>query len=564
MKKSFNVNLGGVAFSFDEDALELLERYIAKVGDYFKDKGEELKVAETEESIAAKLKERAGVDGIVTLELLRGVLDDIGLPFGAVDCESVTEQGGAAADNEAAKSSGQNNGSSSADDAPWRAAMMLGTKLFREPYNQILGGVLAGVAKYCGWSIALTRVLFFLFFLATCSIGGGGFLLLLAYCISWVVIPKARSIVDLTRMRKPASLEYSATGIETAWKTNYDVAMDELSAPKTNGCLSGGIRIIFFMLLFVIAIPALFVLALILFIFGVFLFAVFTTVGTAIFENVYVVILFLLPLIAVVHWVLKKCGVCRPLNIYVKLAIIIGWFVTLALAGYKIYTVVENNGGWEKIQQQIVDKRFFDEDFWKEVIKENLEQAQSETYTAWDDDNLPFAIDAKIYSGYNNDDRVCLRFIDRNDWRSSGNTEYHYFDASSMDVYLWGDSVGDIRFVWDSIANELLVSMDATLGASMRIESSAEGVQLRYLKLSDSVQYGNAMDYGKVPLEMKFIRNAIPELTVYGNDTINGLLVKPVSTRLSVKKRFNVRIDDDNDDDGDAHDEMIMEPTDTL
>ena len=128
----------------------------------------------------------------------------------------------------------------------------------------------------------------------------------------------------------------------------------------------------------------------------------------------------------------------------------------------------------------------------------------------------------------------------------------------------WGDSVGDIRFVWDSIANELLVSMDATLGASMRIESSAEGVQLRYLKLSDSVQYGNAMDYGKVPLEMKFIRNAIPELTVYGNDTINGLLVKPVSTRLSLKKKFNVRIDDDNDDDGDAHDEMIMEPTDTL
>ena len=561
MKKSFNVNLGGVIFRFDEDALELLERYITKVGDYFKDKGEELKVTETEENIATKLKTRVGVENIVTIELLRGVLDDIGLPFGAVDCESVTEQGGAAADNEAAKSSGQNNGSSSADDAPWRAAMMLGTKLFREPYNQILGGVLAGVAKYCGWSIALTRVLFFLFFLVSCSIGGGGFLLLLAYCISWVVIPKARSIVDLTRMRKPASMEYSASGFETAWKTNYDVAMAELSAPKTNGCLSGGIRIIFFMLLFVIAIPALFVLALILFILGVFLFAVFTTVGTAIFENVYVVILFLLPLIAVVHWVLKKCGVCRPLNIYVKLAIIIGWFVTLALAGYKIYTVVENNGGWEKIQQRIVDKRFFDEDFWKEIIKENLEQAQSETYTAWDDDALPFVIDAKIYSRYNNDDRVCLRFIDRNDWRGSGNTEYHYFDASSMNVYLWGDSVGDIRLVWDSIANELLVSMDATLGASMRIESSAEGVQLRYLTLSDSVQYGNAMDYGKVPLEMKFIRNAIPELTVYGNDSIDGIPVNPISTRLSVKKMLNVRIDGNDDD---CHEEIIIEPSDTL
>lgn len=561
MKKSFNVNLGGVIFRFDEDALELLERYITKVGDYFKDKGEELKVTETEENIAAKLKTRVGVENIVTIELLRGVLDDIGLPFGAVDCEPAREEKKENSSNESETAS---NASSGTDDAPWRAAMLLGKKLFREPYNQILGGVLAGVAKYSGWSIALTRVLFFLFFLVSCSIGGGGFLLLLAYCISWVLIPKARSVIDLTRMRKPASMEYSASGFETAWKTNYDVAMAELSAPKTNGCLSGGIRIIFFMLLFMLLIPMLFVLAVMLFAFGVLLFVLFSTLGAAIFENVYVVILFILPLIAFVHWVLKKCGVCRPLNIYIKLAIIIGWFVTLALAGYKIYTVVDENGGWEKIQQQIVDKRFFDEDFWREIIKENLERAQSEGYVAWDDDNLPFVIDAKIYTGYNNDDRICLRFIDRNDWRGSGNTEYHYFDASSMDVYLWGDSVGDIRLVWDSIANEVLVSMDATLGASMHIESSADGVQLRYLTLSDSVQYGNAMDYGKVPLEMKFIRNAIPELTVYGNDSIDGIPVKPVSTRLSIKKNFNVRIDDDNDDDGDAHYEIIIEPSDTL
>lgn len=568
MKKSFNVNLGGVAFSFDEDALELLERFIAKVGDYFKDKGEELKVTETEEGIAAKLKERVGADGIVTIELLRSVLDEIGLPFGAVDCESAHEERNERVSNDSETSS---NASSDAEEAPWRAAMILGTKIFREPYDQILGGVLAGVAKYCGWGIALTRILFVIFFLIGCSIGGGGgFLLLLAYCISWVVIPKARSIVDLTRMRKPASLEYSAAGIETAWKTNYDVAMAELSAPKTNGCLAGGIKIIFFMLVFMMVIPVLFVLAIIFFVLGVLIFAIFTTVGTAIFENAYVVILFILPLIAFVHWILKKCGVCRPLNIYIKLAIIIGWFVTFVLAGYKIYTVVENNGGWEKIQQQIVDKRFFDEDFWKEIIKENLEQAQREGYVAWDDDNLPFVIDAKIYTGYNNDDRICLRFIDRNDWRGSGNTEYHYFDASSMDVYLWGDSVGDIRLVWDSIANEVLVGMDATLGGSMHIESSAEGVQLRYLTLSDSVQYGNAMDYGKVPLEIKFFNDANPKLTIYGNDTIDGLPVNPVSTRYSINKKFNVRIDSEDDDDDDEdgednwHKETMMEPTDTI
>ena len=315
------------------------------------------------------------------------------------------------------------------------------------------------------------------------------------------------------------------------------------------------------MLLFMALIPLLIMLAIVLFCLGVLLFFLFSTVGAAIFENVYVIILFLLPLIAIVHWILKRCGVCRPLNIYVKLAIILGWFVTLALAGYKIYTVVEDNGGWEKIQQQIIDKRFLDEDFWKEVIKENLEHAQSESYWAWDDDNLPFVIDAKMYTGYNSDDRISIRFIDRNDWRGSGNTEYYNFAASSMDLYLWGDSAGDIRFVWDSIANELLVSMDATLGGSMHLRPEPDGVQLRYLPLSDSVQYGNAMDYGKVPLEMRFFKNSVPELTIYGNDTIDGLPVNLVSSRYSIKKMFNVTI---NDDDDDWHEDKITEPSDTM
>ena len=559
MQRSFNVNLGGVVFHFDEDALELLERYLAKVGEHFKDRGEELKVSETEENIAAKLKARVGSDSIVTIVLLRDVLDDMGLPFGTADCESAQEETKQSASKESETATGA---SSAADDAPWRAAMLLGKKLFREPYNQLLGGVLAGIAKYCGWNIALIRILFVIFFLGGSSIGGGGgFILLLAYCISWAVIPKARSIFDLTRMRKPVSPEYSAAGFEAAWRENYNIAMAELSSPKTNGCLAGGIRGIFFMLLFMALIPLLIMLAIVLFCLGVLLFFLFSTVGAAIFENVYVIILFLLPLIAIVHWILKRCGVCRPLNIYVKLAIILGWFVTLALAGYKIYTVVEDNGGWEKIQQQIIDKRFLDEDFWKEVIKENLEQAQSESYLAWDDDNLPFVIDAKMYTGYNSDDRISIRFIDRNDWRGSGNTEYYNFAASSMDLYLWGDSAGNIRFVWDSIANELLVSMDATLGGSMHLRPESDGVQLRYLPLSDSVQYGNAMDYGKVPLEMRFFKNSVPELTIYGNDTIDGLPVNLVSSRYSIKKMLNVTI---NDDDDDWHEDKITEPSDTM
>ncbi len=557
MKRSFNVNLSGVTFCFDEDALGMLEKFIDRVTEYYKCKGEDLKVAEVEEAVATKLKARVGVDGIVTIEIIKVVLDEAGLPFDTKDCEEEA-QGGAQTDSPNQDNEKASSTASGADDAPWRAAMLLGCKLFRDPYDQFVGGVLAGMAKYHGWGVALTRVLFVLLFLMGSFLGGGiGFLLLALYCISWVIIPRARSIMDITRMRKLLGREYSANGIEAAWRENYNIAMAELAAPKNNGCLAAAIKILFFTLLFVVGVPALFVLALLLFVIVVVLLALFATLGEAVFSNIYVIILLLLPLFAFVHWILKKCGVCRPLNIYIKLTIIVGWLVTLILAGYKIHSLVENNGGWEKMQQYMIDKRYLDEDFWEDIIRKNIEQAQSSVYVAWDDANLPFVIDTKMFDSYDSDGKLHIRFIDRDQWRGGlGNTENREFDAAYLDVSLWGDSVGDIRFVWDSIANELLVGLDATIGASMNLNSATDGVQLRYLMPSDTVQYGNAESMGKFPFEIKFLSSNKPQLFIGGNDTIKGLLISPVASRYFLHRKFHISSDDDEDKD--------VAPSDTL
>lgn len=560
MKRSFNVNLGGVTFCFDEDALELLERFIEKVTDHFKGKGEELKVAEAEEAVASKLKALVGVDGIVTIELVRSVLDEAGLPFGAADCEarSVSEAQTNAQQEQPKEGAEKSSFSTSeADEAPWRAAMLLGKKLFRDPYDQFIGGVLSGVAKYCGWSIALTRVLYLLFFVASFLLGGSlGFLLLLLYCLAWAIIPKARSIMDITRMRKPVAEEYSAAAFESAWRNNYNIAMAELASPKTNGCLATAVKIMFFAVLLLVGLPVLFTLAIILFVFLVAIFALCAILGTALFSNIYVIILLALPLFALVHWILKKSGVCRPLNIYIKLTIIIGWLLTLVLACHKIYTIVEDNGGWENIRQHIIDGRYFDEDYWEDIIRKNIEQAQSARYVAWDDDNLPFAIDAKIASSSADDDRVSLRFIDHNLWRAgSGDTRDREFDASTLDISLLNDSAGNICFIWDSLENELLVGLDATIGASMELNSAADGVQLRYLMPSDSVSYGNAAQKGKIPFEIMFPVDGYPRLYIGGNDTVGGLLVNPVASQYSVHSRIRVDITDEDE---------FLAPSDTL
>lgn len=560
MKRSFNVNLGGVTFRFDEDALELLERFIEKVTDHFKGRGEELKVAEAEEAVASKLKALVGVDGIVTIELVRSVLDEAGLPFGAADCEarSVSEAQTNAQQEQPKEGAEESSFSTSeADEAPWRAAMLLGKKLFRDPYDQFIGGVLSGVAKYCGWSIALTRVLYILFFVASFLLGGSlGFLLLLLYCLAWAIIPKARSIMDITRMRKPLAREYSAAAFESAWRNNYNIAMAELASPKTNGCLATAVKIMFFAVLLLVGLPVLFTLAIILFVFLVAIFALCAILGSALFSNIYVIILLALPLFALVHWILKKSGVCRPLNIYIKLTIIIGWLLTLVLACHKIYTIVEDNGGWENIRQHIIDVRYFDEDYWEDIIRKNIEQAQSTRYVAWDDENLPFAIDAKIASSSADDGRVSLRFIGRNLWRAgSGDTRDREFDASTLDISLLNDSAGNICFIWDSLENELLVGLDATIGASMELNSAADGVQLRYLMPSDSVSYGNAAQKGKIPFEIMFPVDGNPRLYIGGNDTIGGLLVNPVASQYSVQSRIWVNITDE---------EEFLAPSDTL
>lgn len=562
MKRSFNVNLGGVTFRFDEDALELLERFIEKVTDHFKGRGEELKVAEVEQAVASKLKALVGVDGIVTIELVRSVLDEAGLPFGAAHCEArPVSEPQTKSQHEQPKEDAEKS-SSEADEAPWRAAMLLGKKLFRDPYDQFIGGVLAGVAKYCGWSVALTRVIYLLFFVASFSLGGSlAFLLLLFYCLAWAIIPKARSIMDITRMRKPVAEEYSAAALESAWRNNYNIAMAELASPKTNGCLATVVKILFFAVLLLVGLPVLFALAIVLFVFLVALFAFCAILGGAIFSNIYVIILLTLPLFALVHWILKKSGVCRPLNIYIKLTIIIGWLLTLVLACHKIYTIVEENGGWENIRQHIIDGRYFDEDYWEDIIRKNIEQAQSARYVAWDDENLPFAIDAKMVTNGADDDRVSLRFIGRDLWRrGSGDTRNREFDTSSLDISLLGDSVGNIRFVWDSLENELLVGLDATIGASMELNSTTDGVQLRYMMPSDSVQYGNAAQKGKFPFEIMFPVNGNPRLYIGGNDTIAGLLVNPVASQYSVHSRIRVDITDEDEEE----DEEFFEPSDTL
>ena len=536
MKRSFNVNLGGVTFSFDEDALELMERYIVRVTEYYKGNGEELKVTEVEEKIATKISARVAAGGIVTIELVKAVLDEIGLPFGATDCTSAGKEETAAD----AASTGNNAGAGQSGDEVWRAAMLLGKKLFRDPCDQYIGGVLAGIAKYFGWSIAAVRAVVVLLFILGFAGGALSFLLSVAYIVMWITVPAARSVVDVTRMRKPQPAGYSTANLEAAWMNNYQIAVAELTYPRNKGCLAAAVKILFFIFILIVGLPLLFALGVVLFVLVVVFLTLLKALGIALFANVYVLVLLLLPLFALVHWILKKAGVCRPLNVYVKCAIVLGWLFTVVFAGYELYQRIENKGGWDKVQQSVLNWSLFDDDFWEDFIEENLEGAECKQYSAWVDDNknIPFVVDLKQNS-YS--DKVTIKFYDSDYWNSNViDADKYNYDVTKLDIDLAGDENGVVRFVWNPASEEILVCLDSSLGASMRLVSN--GHNIRYINKGDTVTYSNAAEKGCVPFEIHYFDRERAAMYMFGNDTVNGVYVPAVKTRLRFTNNGSITI----------------------
>ena len=74
-------------------------------------------------------------------------------------------------------------------------------RLFRNPDDKILGGVVSGLAAYFGWDVAWTRIA-----VLVCGIFLHGFIL--AYIIAWIIIPMARTATEKLQMKgEPVNME---------------------------------------------------------------------------------------------------------------------------------------------------------------------------------------------------------------------------------------------------------------------------------------------------------------------------------------------------------------------
>lgn len=187
MKKIENINLGGQAFTIDQDAFKALDSYISNISRMLK-KGRmksEL-IDEIEFRISEIIIEKKGDNPIISLSHVEHVKKVMGDPK-----VFITDSDYAPEDYK--ESSKTNSGSTSNRRRKKR--------LFRDENDKVLGGVASGIAAYFG--IAESWIMRLIFIMTFFTIGFN----VLIYIILWAIIPAAVTDEDYAEMRgEPVNL----------------------------------------------------------------------------------------------------------------------------------------------------------------------------------------------------------------------------------------------------------------------------------------------------------------------------------------------------------------------
>lgn len=182
MKKNITINLFGLLYAIDEDAYELLKKYEDNIRAYFakQEGGEE--IADDIERRVAELLEEYKTNGVEAISIghVQDVIRRIGNP-------EQMEYGGK---EDSADTSDEESFVRQCSGNSQEAKK----KLFRDPNDKMLGGVISGIAHYFGCDALPLRLL--IAFL--CIFTSGSFLLV--YIILWIIVPEARTAEDFLRM----------------------------------------------------------------------------------------------------------------------------------------------------------------------------------------------------------------------------------------------------------------------------------------------------------------------------------------------------------------------------
>ena len=357
MKKTLTVNLGGTVFHIDEDAYQLLDKYLSNLRIHFrKEEGSEEIMNDFEMRISELLSERVRLGyEVITLENVEEVIKRMGKPEDLFDNENEENQ-------EEAKSHIFQEGEVQGGKK----------RLMRDPDDYILGGVAGGIAAYMGWDTTTVRLfMILLLFVPYAPV-------VLLYIILWLVMPQARTAADKLIMRgKSVTLENIGKTVTDGFEKVSNNVNDYMSSDKPRSTLQKladlFVTVIGFLLKFLailVGIILLPILLLIVFVLIVMMFALFVggtgilyhlspfgmdlysgvPVPLAIMGCIGIILLIGIPVFALAFAICGQLFKLRQLPEPARWTLIILWVISLILCIVYFYQTGIN--GWSCLHWQ--------------------------------------------------------------------------------------------------------------------------------------------------------------------------------------------------------------------
>ncbi len=172
MKKTFTINISGTVFHIEEDAYEVLQKYLINLKNHFgaDEEGKEI-ISDIEARIAEIFSSKSTDDEkVITVAWVNEVIETMGTPEDFAEEEGEEEE-------------------TIASEAKRKR------RLYRDPDHRVLGGICGGLAAYFSMDPVILRIIFVVLFFVTSGAAG------VAYLILWIAVPKAVNTTQRLEMR---------------------------------------------------------------------------------------------------------------------------------------------------------------------------------------------------------------------------------------------------------------------------------------------------------------------------------------------------------------------------
>lgn len=256
MKKNITINMLGRLYAIDEDAYGLLQQYIDTLRSYFAHKPDGKEIADDIEARIAELFDDLKAQGVeaINIQHVQDIITRIGDPKEMVEEEPLDEET-AVQEEEQAEEKSMGNRLKEEVVAYFERLRKSGKRLYRDPTDKKITGLLAGCARYFGgdplwWRLACVLLVFITF---NTSLSSGRFFhvtpftwtplwLVLIYFMISIITPVAQNPEDRLKMKGKDVTPQNLAQEVTEEHVQADTPQPRRSG--ASGCVAGFFKII--------------------------------------------------------------------------------------------------------------------------------------------------------------------------------------------------------------------------------------------------------------------------------------------------------------------------------